>query len=67
MSMIELIIWLIVVLLVGAAILGVVRAVLALPPFETVRPYGNVVYALIVLLVILVAVSRFPGGHVFTP
>ncbi len=55
--MISLLITLIVVLIVAAGVLGVVAAILALPAFERVRPYANVVYALCVLLVILIAVS----------
>jgi hypothetical protein len=60
--MIGLIIWLIVVLLVAGAVLGVVRAVLATPLFAAVQPYGNVIYALIVLLLVLVIVQMFYGG-----
>lgn len=60
--MIGLIIWLIVVLLVAGAILGVVRAVLATPLFRDFQPYTNVIYALLVLLVVLVIVSMFYGG-----
>lgn len=60
--MIGLIIWLIVVLLVMAAVLGVVRAVLALPIFANLQPYTNVIYALIVLLMVLLAVEMFSGG-----
>ena len=60
--MIGLLIWLIVVLLVAGAILGVVRAVLATPVFSGMQPYANVVYALIVLLVVLIVVSMFYNG-----
>lgn len=60
--MISLLITLIVVLLVAAAVLGVVKALLALPPFANLQPYANVIYALIVLLVILIAVSYLGYG-----
>lgn len=57
-----LIICLIVALLVSAAVLGVARAVLSLPPLANLAPYGSVVYALIVLLVVLAVISFcFPG------
>lgn len=62
MNLIELIIWLILVLLVAGAVLGVVRAVLSTPPFLNLQPYANVVYALIMLLVVLVIVSMFYSG-----
>ena len=53
----NLIICLIVALLVAAAVLGVVRAVLALPPMATLAPYGGVIYALILLLVVLAVID----------
>jgi hypothetical protein len=55
--MIPLIICLIIALVVAGAVMGVVRAVLALPGSASFAPYGNVIYALIVLLVVLVIIS----------
>jgi len=60
--MIGLLIWLIVVLLVAGAVLGVVRAILSTPPFAAFQPYGNVIYALIVLVIVLIVVGAFYGG-----
>lgn len=62
-GLIALLLWLIVVVLVAGAVLGVVRAILATPPFESIAPYGGVIYALIVLLVVLVAVSLVYYGY----
>jgi predicted membrane channel-forming protein YqfA (hemolysin III family) len=59
--MIGLIVWLVCVLLVIAALLGLVRAVLNLPPFNAFQPYTAVIYALIVLLCVLVLVSSIYG------
>jgi hypothetical protein len=61
-ELIWLIIWLVCALLVAGALLGVVRAVLATPPFANVQPYANVIYALVVLLIVLVLVSMFMNG-----
>jgi hypothetical protein len=58
-TMIGLLIWLIVVVLLAGAVLAVVRAVLATPLFATVQPYANVVYALAVLLILVIAVQQF--------
>jgi hypothetical protein len=63
--MIGLIICLIIALVVAAAVMGVVRALLALPAWAGFAPYGGVIYALIVLLVVLAVISycfgaRFP-------
>lgn len=60
--MIGLILWLICVLLIAGAVLGVVKALLACQPFASFQPYANVVYALIVLLIVLVCVSAFYAG-----
>jgi len=60
--MIALVIWLIIVLLVAGAVLGVVRAILSTPPFASFAPYSNVIYALFVLLAVLVIVSLFYNG-----
>jgi hypothetical protein len=60
--MIPLVVCLIIAIIVAAALLGVVRAVLALPGSATFAPYGNVIYALIVLLVVLVVVQYCFGG-----
>lgn len=57
-----LIIWLIFVLLIAAAVLGVAKAVLALRIFDSVREFTGVVYALIVLLVVLYIAASFYGG-----
>jgi hypothetical protein len=65
--MIELAIWIIVVVIVGIAVLGVVRAVLATPLFAGMQPYANVLYALIVLLIVLVCVAMFYGGSFNAP
>jgi len=56
-----LIIWLVLVLLVAAAVLGVVKAVLALKIMQPLAEYTGVVYALIVLLIVLMIVSAFYG------
>lgn len=64
--MIDLVICLIVALLVAAAVLGVVRALLVLPQMSTLAPYGGVIYALIVLLVVLVIVRYCFGGFPLT-
>lgn len=56
------IVWLIVVILIAAAVLGVVRAVLALPVFASLQPYVGVVYALIVLLIVLLCASMLYNG-----
>ena len=61
--MIALLIWFIVVIIVVAAVLGVVKAALALPPLADLQPYTSVIYALIVLLIVLVVVSMFYGGN----
>ncbi len=63
--MIGLLIWLIVVLLIAGAVLAVVRAVLATPLFVSIQPYGNVVYALIVLVIVLIIVQLFYIGAPF--
>ena len=60
--MIDLVICLIIALIVAAAVLGVVRALLALEPFTTVAPYGGVIYALIVLLIILLVINYCFGA-----
>ena len=60
--MIALLIWFLVVIIVVAAVLGFVRALLALPPFANLQPYTNVIYALIVLIIVLIVVSMFYGG-----
>jgi hypothetical protein len=57
MPLIPLIICLIIALVVAGAVMGVVRAVLALPNWAGFAPYGNVIYALIVLLVVLVVIN----------
>jgi hypothetical protein len=62
--MISLLICLIIALIVAAAVMGVVRAVLALPTFAGFAPYGGVIYALIVLLVVLLVIQYcFPEFH----
>jgi hypothetical protein len=53
----NLIICLVIALIVAAAVLGVVRAVLALPPMANLAPYGGVIYALILLLMVLAVVG----------
>ncbi len=60
--MIDLLICLIVALLVAAAVLAVVRALLALPPLAGFAPYGGVIYALVVLLIVLIIVEYCLGG-----
>ncbi len=60
----DMIIWLICALLVIAAVLGLVKAVLALEPFASFQPYANVIYALIVLLCVLLIVQGLNGGPV---
>lgn len=60
--MIPLIIWLICVLLVAGAVLALVRAILALPFMADLAPYGGVIYALVVLLIVLVIVGGLTGN-----
>ena len=60
--MVDLIICLIIALLIAAAVLGVVRTLLALPGFAGFAPYGAVIYALVVLLIVLLVVSYCFGG-----
>lgn len=60
--MIGFLIWLVCVLLIVAAVLGLLRAVLALPPFSGLAPYTGVVYALVVLIVVLIIVDAIYGG-----
>jgi len=55
--MIDLIICLIIALIIAGAIMGVVRAILALPGWNSFAPYGGVIYALIVLLAVLVVIN----------
>lgn len=65
--MINLVICLVVALIIAAAVLGVVRAVLALPPMANFAPYGGVIYALILLLVVLIVIGYcfdVPALHV---
>jgi hypothetical protein len=64
--MIGLVICLIVALVIGGAVMGVVRAVLAMPGSSAIAPYGGVIYALIVLLMVLLVISYCFGypGHV---
>jgi hypothetical protein len=63
--MIGLVICLIIALVIGGAVMGVVRAVLALPGWAGFAPYGGVIYALIVLLCVLMVISYCFGypGH----
>lgn len=63
--MISLIIWLIVVLIIVAALLGVLRAVLALPGMAFLGPYSNLIYALVVLLVVLWIAQGFTAGTLY--
>lgn len=65
--MIELLICIIIAVIVAACVLGVVKAILALPPFVSLAPYGGVLYALVVLLVVLVAISYCYPGHFRLP
>lgn len=60
--MIGLLIYLVIVLIVAAAVLGVVRALLALPGFNGLQPFAGLIYALIVLIAVLWVVSIFYGG-----
>ncbi len=65
--MISLVICLVVALIIAAAVLGVVRAVLALPPMANMAPYGGVIYALILLLMVLIVIGYcfdVPALHV---
>jgi hypothetical protein len=55
--MIDTLICLLVAIVVGAGVLGVVRAVLALPPMAGIKPYGGLFYAIAVLLIILLVVK----------
>lgn len=59
--MISLLFFLIAAIVVAGAVLAVVRAVLDLPLFASLKPYANVVYALVVLLIILIIVSMISG------
>lgn len=60
--MINILLCLVVALVIAAAVLGVVRAALALEPLASVRPFGGLLYALIVLLIVLVVVQYCFGG-----
>jgi hypothetical protein len=53
----NLILCLIVALIVAGAVMGVVRAVLALESWSWFAPYGGVIYALIVLLIVLAIIN----------
>lgn len=61
--MIGLLILIIVVVLIAAAVLGVIRALLATPLFAGLGPYANLIYALCVLLIVLIVVSMFYGDR----
>lgn len=61
MNPIPLIVWLLFAIVICLAVLGVVRAVLALPSMSGLRGWGPVIYALIVLLVVLVAADMMLG------
>jgi hypothetical protein len=58
----ELIIWLVVVLLVLAAFLGLIKAILSLPPFADLQPYTGVIYALIVFLCVCYIAAAVMGA-----
>jgi hypothetical protein len=61
--MIGLLICLLLAIVVAAAVMGVVRAVLALPPMNALAPYGGLFYAVVVLLVVLLVIEYcFSGG-----
>ncbi len=60
--MIDLLICLIIALLIAGAVLAVIRALLSVPQFSGFAPYGNVIYALAVLLVVLCVVEYCFGG-----
>jgi hypothetical protein len=64
---IALLIWIIVIVIVGAAVLAVVRAALATPLLSGLSPYANLIYALIVLLLVVWVVSHFYGGSLLEP
>lgn len=53
----SIIICLIVALLLSYGVLRVAQAILSLPRAATFAPYGDVIYALIVLLIILVIID----------
>lgn len=55
--MIDLVICLIIALVVAAAVLGVVRALFALPPLANLAPYSGVIYALVLLLAVLLVIQ----------
>lgn len=60
--MISLLIWIVVAIVICAAVLGVVRALLATPLFAGLAPYGGLIYALVVLILVLICVQLFYGG-----
>lgn len=60
--MVGLVVCLVIAIIVAAAALGVVKALLALPPMASLAPYNGVIYALIVLLVILLIIQYCFGG-----
>lgn len=58
-------IWLVnflLMMLILAAIFGVIRAVLALPLFGFLGPYLNVIYAILVLVFLIILVSMLAGA-----
>lgn len=61
--MIELLICLIVAILVASAVLGLVSALLQLPSLGHVQAYGNVLYALIVVILVLILIGYCFPGH----
>lgn len=62
MDPIDLIICLIIALIIAGAVLAVVRELVRLEGWAWLRPYGGVIYALIVLLVVLVVIQFCFGG-----
>ena len=61
--MIGFLIWLIVVLIIAGAVLGVVRAALAIPSIAAaVAPFGGLIYALVILVIVLLLVGGYAGS-----
>lgn len=59
----KVLICLLIAIVIAAAFMALVRAILALPPFIDLAPYGGVIYALIVLIVVIAVINYCYPGH----
>jgi hypothetical protein len=55
--MIDMLICLLIAIVVAALVLGVVRALLALEPLASIKPYGTLLYAIVLLLIGLIVIQ----------